>query len=76
MVKKTTIGDSVTYHYHEVYVEPQVEEFHGRHQLGDYTILELDSVMLDIMGEEVDILGQLNEETIEKIYVYLESINF
>lgn len=76
MVKKTTIGDSVTYHYQEIYVQPQEEECHGRHQLGDYTILELDSVMLDIMGEEVDILGQLNEETIEKIYEYLESINF
>lgn len=76
MVKKTTIGDSVTYNYHEVYVEPQEELFHGKHQLGDYTILELDSVMLDINGEGIDILGQLNEETIEKIYIYLESINF
>jgi hypothetical protein len=76
MAKKTTIGESVTYTYHEVYVEPQVEEFHGRHQLGDYTILELDSVMLDIGGDEIDILGQLNEDTIDKIYQYLESINF
>lgn len=76
MVKKATIGDSVTYHYHEVYVEPQEEECHGKHQLGDYTILELDSVMLDINGEGIDILEQLNEETIEKIYIYLESINF
>jgi hypothetical protein len=76
MAKKTTIGESVTYTYHEVYVEPQVEEFHGRHQLGDYTILELDSVMLDIGGYEIDILGQLNEDTIDKIYQYLESINF
>lgn len=76
MAKKTTIGESVTYTYHEVYVESQVEEFHGRHQLGDYTILELDSVMLDIGGDEIDILGQLNEDTIDKIYQYLESINF
>jgi hypothetical protein len=76
MAKKTTIGESVTYTYHEVYVEPQVEEFHGKHQLGDYTILELDSVMLDIGGDEIDILGQLNEDTIDKIYQYLESINF
>ena len=76
MAKKTTIGDSVTYNYHEVYVEPQTESCHGYHQLGDYTILELDSVMLDINGEGIDILGQLDEQTIEKIYVYLESINF
>lgn len=75
MDKKFTLGE-ITYNYHEVYVEPQVEEFHGRHQLGDYTILELDSVMLDINGEEIDVLDQLNEETIEKIYIYLESINF
>lgn len=75
MAKKVTNGN-ITFVYQEVYVPPQKEECHGIYELGDFNIIELDRIYIDINKEEIDIMDQLDEQTIEKIYIYLENLNF
>jgi len=51
------------------YYPSHIEEGHGFHELGNYTTLEVDNIILKLAnGREIDITDQLNEETKDAIF--------
>ena len=60
-------GIEVLATYTSEYIDSQIEECHGYHEMGNYDHIELISINVVIAKEHIDITDRLTEKQIQKI---------
>lgn len=71
MIDDSGIELNITYTME--HVPSHIEEGHGYHELGNYDIIELDGVELDIYGQTINILDKLGKHQQENIKEFINS---
>lgn len=71
MIDDSGIELNITYTME--HIDSQIEECHGYHEVGNYDIIELDGVELDIYGQTINILDKLGKHQQENIKEFISS---